>query len=147
MKIVRAQNIVVADILKPFFLDGMDFGREDYAELLKNQMTEFPDETCVLIAFDGDEVIGFLIAWIPISQKHVFIHQTWIQNKDVYKNVGKTFLDILINFCQNLNIEEIRAETTREPNSFLRKYGFKPFSIIISLDVKEYDHEIIHSRS
>lgn len=81
------------------------------------------DDTRLLVGFDGDNVNGFLLAYIvyPNQTPEVFIAWTYVDPS--YKNLGKQFMESVDRWAEVLGIEKVSAIVRKAPEAFAKKYG------------------------
>ncbi len=71
MKIIRVQNPVGVDYMKEHLVD-LDVDTETFADGLKAQLVQDIANILILQAWEGDDLIGFLLANNVRNQNHVF---------------------------------------------------------------------------
>ena len=131
MKLFRAQNPQVVDYLKDKLMPDRDTTKNVFAELLKEYMRSNPKECFVVTLWEGEEIKSFIISYIPYKRNHLFIAQVFMDNT-LDSKWPKLMFSQLIAFAEKNGLEEIRGETTRNPEACLRKWGFETYSTILS---------------
>lgn len=136
MKIIQARSPVVIEYIKPLLLEDEDTPREVFASILAEVMDQDPDNTFIEVAFEQEECLGFIIARCMAGQKHVFVYQTWFGPELDNPTRDKMFL-YLMQWSVSRDRYTLRAETKRNPEAFKRRWGFEPYSEIISFSIPE----------
>lgn len=135
MKFIRVRNSAGVDYMEPRLLPDDDFPVGALVEALKDMLQHTPDGVFICQVWDGDEIRAFVIAFAPPNLAHVFIHQAWadetLQGTEIQ---DKLFLRLCL-WAETLGRSELRAETKRNPEAFLRRWNFKPYSAILSFSV------------
>ena len=135
MKIIRVQNPVGVDYMKEHLVD-LDVDTETFADGLKAQLVQDIANILILQAWEGDDLIGFLLANNVRNQNHVFLYQAWVDAKGGSDVGDKLFFRLLL-WVDLLGKKEVRMETTRSEEAFTRKYGFEKFSSIMSFKIPD----------
>lgn len=134
--VFRTKRAVVVDMLKPLLLPDGSMSRNQLCSYIKDMMHETPDDCFIIVAFKGDfKIVGFMICWIPAFMNHVFVHQAWTDKNEKDKSFVDIALEKLLFWAEEQGLKEIRAETTRTTRGFLRKYGFKVYSRVLSRSI------------
>ena len=135
MKIIRVQNPVGIDYMKEHFVD-LDIDSEVLSEGLKAQLVQDLTNILILQAWEGDDLIAFIVAQNMRSQSHVFLYQAWVDAKSGGDVGDKLFFRLLL-WVDLLGKKEIRMETTRNEEAIIRKWGFEKFSSIMSFKIPD----------
>jgi len=81
-------------------------------------------ETKLWIAFDGDKINGFLLAYIvsPYSRPEVFI--AWAYADPKSKDVGPKLMEVVERWAKALKITRICTMVRKDVEAYEKKYGF-----------------------
>ena len=132
MNLFRAKNPQVIDYLKDMLMSDGDTTKEEFAELFREFMTTNPDECFVLTLWDDSEIKGFMMCYIPYKRQHLFIAQAHIDKTLANTDWTRIAFSHVLAFAENNGLTEIRAETQRSPEAFLRRWGFENYSTTLS---------------
>lgn len=125
MEIFRTKNPIVVNVIKDQLM-GLE------AQNLCERMVAEPDSVYVVIAVDGGEIISHVVAFVTYNEKFVDIVSAKSSHK-LSKNDRQRVIQCLQQWCiDEFNIHEIRIETLLDPKFFIREYGFKKYSVIMS---------------
>ena len=139
MKVIRARNPIAVDYMKDHLLDeSSDYGIENLVDGIKAALADYPEDTFLLQAWDDKTLAGFLLAFNLPQQKHVFFQQVWVDAK--YPGLSDKMFFRLVVWVDNLGKREIRGETHRNVGVLEKRWGFRPFSRIVSFEIPE-DYE------
>jgi hypothetical protein len=137
MRVFRAVNPSVVDFLRGHLLEETDFIDPDVElEGLRSALSDFGPQTLVLLAVDGDNLEGFIIAMSPQWAKYVFISQTRFSPKMTEEDKSKMFLQLVF-WAQGLGKTDIRGESTKAVDAVWRRWGFMPLRTILSFDIEQ----------
>ena len=129
MKIVRATSPSGITLIEPLLIADNDRDRSAAADMFRQGLVNVPDAMFVLVAFEEEEVLGFVVAYLPPAVDHVFLHQAWVK-PGVTTLADKLFIRLAI-WTENAGRHFIRAETQRNPEAFLRRWNFTQVSVIM----------------
>lgn len=119
-------HVVLEDQVKPLFLENLVW-----------RMLHTPDAVLVLASFEGDELKAFLIADNPgAGVPYIVLAQVW-SYPDNDRSWFVPFLTGLVLWAMAHDKEYIKAETQRNAEALFRRFGFKPFSTNVKLDVNK----------
>jgi hypothetical protein len=114
-----------------------DFTEGALVEALKQMLVDTPDDVFIGQVWDGDELRAFVIAFAPPSMRHVFVHQAWADpTLEGSKTQDKLFLRLCL-WAESIERRELRAETRRNPEAFLRRWNFVEYSKVLSFNLGE----------
>lgn len=131
MEIRRAKNPVIIKHLRPFFIEDGAFNRDVIAKELFDKMVSIPDKIFVVIIFEGDELRGFGIAWVPINREYVWLAQAW-SKPGSDRDYGEEAINMIKQWAVSAhNLHEMRFETNRNPKAIERVWGFKIHSTVM----------------
>jgi hypothetical protein len=93
-------------------------------------------DTKLWIAFNGDKITGFLLAYIvsPMVTPEVFIAWAYVDPKE--SKVGKQFHHLVEKWATSLHITKISTYVRENVEAYQRKYGFKLDYYGVSKDLK-----------
>jgi len=101
-------------------------------EELATMMVVEPERTYVLVAIDGDNFVGHMIAHVLRNNSCAYILSAVSSNK-ISKKERKKEIEKLQNWCiDNFGIHEIRLETKLNTEVFKRQYGFKNYDVVLN---------------
>ena len=137
MRYIRGRSTEAVDYIQDHLLPDDDFPVGALVDSLKDMLLHTPDSVFLGLVFDGDEVVSFVIALAPPSASHVFIHQTWASESLPDTTVqDKLFLRLCM-WTEAIDRSELRAETRRNAEPSLLRWGFHEYSRILSFVVSE----------
>jgi len=138
MNIFRAENPQVILLIKEYFVDDPGVDTDQVAAELMAFMASSPDKVLVILITDDEggkvDIKGFLIGWIPAERNYLMLHQAkWIDLKfpEKFPHAANSVFSRAEAFAEFNELKSIRAETSRSPESLLRKYGFIEFAKIL----------------
>ncbi len=138
--VVRETDISIIDKLEPMFIGDGEFTPAILAVELKVRMATDNDSVCIIVAYDKDEIVGFIIC-IEIPERHyLWLEQAY--NKSNHSNISRKGMLLLNEWAKGTGKKEIRFETSPEcpPDYIAHKVakhrGFVEHSIIYSLRVQ-----------
>lgn len=135
MRYIRARATAAVDYMEGKLLPDDDFTEGALVEALKEMLINTPDGVFIGQVWDGDEIRAFVIALAPPSMSHVFVHQAWADPMlEGSKTQDKLFLRLCL-WAESIGRGELRAETRRNPEAFLRRWGFTPYSQVLSYNI------------
>ena len=137
MRIFIGRQPQAITFIQDYLIPDEEYEKDTFVELLKSMIAERPDDMFVPIAIDGDKPVAFLIAMAPQEQRHVWIMQAWASPELTDQRMKDTMFLELVMWTLGSGRRSIRAETQRDTKPFLRRWGFKPFSEVLSYDIRE----------
>ena len=135
MKIIRVQNPIGIEYMKEHFVDT-DRDSDALCNGLKAQLSAKPENILILHVWEGDALVGFIIAQNQLSTPYVFLYQAWVDSKSDPDIADKLFFRLLL-WVDLLGKKEIRLETTRNTEAMTRKWKFKKVSAIMSFSIPD----------
>ncbi len=141
MHLFQAKNPNVVNLLKPFLVEEPDLSREALAEMIKAFLREAPEACQCLLLIEDDELKAFVFSFIPEHRSFLFIHQAWADPSVSLTGWPKYIFSRVKAFAESRGLMEIRCETQRAPEAFLRRWGFKEISKVLSFDLMESETE------
>lgn len=139
MIIFRTKKPEILKYIYPKMVVDDGANKDIIAEDIFAMMNNNPDNTCVIVGFDGDYLKIFLIAFYEEGKNFVWIDQVWIDT-DVNKKYSNELVDAIKKWAKDFhNIDELRFQTERNPEAFKRSWGFNIHSYVLSN--KEYKNE------
>ena len=137
MEIIRVVNpegiTYMKDVVVP--PEGMD--KEVFLESLKRVLVNNREGIFLLQAYDGEEIIGVILAVDQPEMKHIFIYQAWSNAKKMSLHDTRKMFMRLVLWADAKGKSELRAETQRNAEAFYRKWGFIEHSKILKFEVTE----------
>lgn len=143
MKIIRVTSPSILPYLEPVMMDGPDNDKERVLRGLEMLLQHDPYSTFILVAVEEEEILAYLIAFRPEGYNYVVLQQAWTDTKRTTRDLADLFFLKLVSWAQNIEAPEIRMETRRPEGPFMRRWGFKPFSTLMTLDVGETFQEAV----
>ena len=132
MVVFRANDIHVLRYIYPKMVVDSGVNADHVAEYLYYFLDKRPDDICISVAFDGDELKGFLIGIREPFRDFIWVEQCWI-DKDVSKDVSTKLYELLEDWVvQDCGMKEIRFQTERKPELFERSWGFTVKGYVMS---------------
>ncbi|QDP56810.1 MAG: hypothetical protein Unbinned400contig1000_29 [Prokaryotic dsDNA virus sp.] len=134
MNVFRVTNPQAVDLIRDQLLNDDGVSRAQTQMELKAFMESNPADLLFLLATEEEnhkvEVRAFVIAWIPMGRDYLFLHQAFVEPKfsEKYPHVSRSLFSRVVAFAEGNGLRSVRAETTRSPEAFMRKYGFETFS-------------------
>ncbi len=141
MRLLRTSNPKVIDVVRDHLIADRDYPVCNQAHDLREYMQAYPDSfyAILLIEDDPQELMGFVLAYIPPGRGHLFIVQAWLDPSTNGTEWPLEMFKDLQAFARSNDLSEIRAETTRSPKAFLRRWGFEEYSTILALLLDQED--------
>ena len=131
MQVFRAVNSKVVGMMR-FFNDKDSTKEEDALELI-GMLISSPNEVCVSVIFDGNELVGHTCGYKYPENNYVWSFNSWVK-LGVNKEYVIAGLDIVKQWSvDNFNIHEIRCETFRNSKAMKRAYNWDEYSTIMEL--------------
>ena len=140
MRLLRALNSSVIDAVRDYLIPERDYLVADQVVDLKAFMKAAPDRFLAMTLWDDEAKLkAFLLGYIPPKRDHLFVVQAWADPDTYGTEWPHKLFDEVKNFAIDSGLGEIRAETTRAPKGFLRRWGFEDFSTILSYPLLKED--------
>lgn len=110
----------VMDMIKKSKVEGVD-PREMEMFIYKNIAKP---ETKLWIAFDGDKINGFLLAYLvfPYSRPEIFI--AWAYADSKYPEIAPQLMETVEGWARYLKITKIITMVRKDVEAYQKKYGF-----------------------
>ena len=122
MRIQRVRDTIGIDYIKDYLYQDNEVTQDRFSEALKTMLTELPDQTFILLSYEGDEVTAFLIAFAPDNKNWIMVMQaTQLPALKDEKVLNHLFLRLLL-WADNFNRKELRIEIIAKTPSFVRKW-------------------------
>lgn len=131
IEIKQEINIAIVDKIKEHFVEDGGYTKEVIAAELRRYMTETPDSVFVLVGYDGEEIVGHTIAWLPENRGYIWSDQSWIKNGTPTEYV-KMALALMETWAKIKGVNEIRLETERNKDAIVRRWGFQEHGVIMT---------------
>ena len=129
MNIFRAYNPDIAKLIyKDIPLSDTHDRIIDGMELF-DRMTDYPENTCVIICADGVTLKGFIYGWTVSNRDFVWCQCAWAD-----KSIGQENVDIVVEmfftWIKSKGYKRVQMMTKR-PKGFMRKYGFSQYAVVM----------------
>ena len=97
-------------------------------------MTNRPDDIYVLVCYEEEKIVAILIAHIVGDRNYALLAQAWSHVNSVD---AKITLDIILDWCKEKGLSELRAETSSEVSRLIgiKRYGFQGIGYVMSKKV------------
>ena len=147
MKIIIAKNSQAVDYIIPHLDQDDDVEAEVLGEQLKNAYKSGADNIFLGMIMDGVEVKAFVLAYDIPGQTYVHIYQAWADPSFTLQSWKDSMFLRLVMWAEARGMSELRAETRRSPEAFLRKWGFENHSTVLSYRIPEnFEEELLAGR-
>ena len=133
MEIFRTDKLDILKYIAPNITTTPDEPVLVTIDNIAKNMIEHPDYTCISVAFDGADLIGYAVAWVV--RDHIWIDQAWTSVDYSREEVGKKILEVIKVWALENDIHDIRFETTRSTKALTRAWGFEEFSSIMKMEI------------
>jgi hypothetical protein len=100
-------------------------------------MTDKPDALCVLVAVDGETVLGFIISTKDERQHVVNVHQFWYSTDEIRASL----LTLLKGWVESIDRKEIHCFVEPAHVGEYTNLGFKPYVHIMRMVLGMTDQE------
>lgn len=121
MEIFRAFNARIAEVIMPFLFPSDDESKEHAAADIATRLNFYPNEICVMVCFDGNEIKALEVAWLT-SKDYIWSAYSWsIAGSKISHEVH----DRIEAFGRANGKTEIRGCTKRNVKAIERAYGYK----------------------
>lgn len=128
------------DILGGYFTEQDDeFEQLDFLQSLED------DKTVALVAADGNEVYGYLLAkrkFVPylVNKNVVHISNFGVKQEKRGHGIGRELMEVFLEMCREWNMDEIKLEVFNKnvgAYKFYERYGFEPLKQQVTLKMKK----------
>lgn len=102
---------------------------EVFGHQLVEMLTHHPDSVCVIVARSDAGVVGFVVLQNTPSD-YTFVVQAWSLSTNP-RSVADAMFARAVLWTNALGKSKIRAQTSRDVDSFYRRFGFAPVASII----------------
>ena len=142
LEIIRVTEHAGIDYIEDLIIADCDETKEEILQIVKSLMSDHPHRTLVLQALDTEskdeyDIQAFIIAWAPVTGNYSFIIQAWKKLKPVDPRVMERLFSRLQYWSDSLGKTEIRGETTRKTEPFLRKWNFEHLSSVLRYTIPQ----------
>ena len=141
MKIFRAENPEVlgfiADTLTDFRSSQLQTDQDKQNFILETavRLTTDPDNTCIYLAVDGDELISYIIGYVSEYSSAGWIDLAWAKPNTSH-TITHEVVDRFCDWAVSKGKTEVRAETELATfEVWQRAYGFKQQALIIKKEL------------
>lgn len=130
-RIIRTRDPKAVECMIPHFTlpDSGDGPKKVFGARLVSQMQNSPETVNVLQAWRGDDLVGLAVATVSDSP-FVWISQAWSVIGNSTKIVDGMFVRLIL-WTLALGRLSLRAETSRDLESFCRRFSFEPVASIV----------------
>ncbi len=128
IEIVRVVDSKIV-FLMHFFGDDDSTEEEDrmsLAGLMKNS----PDNVCVIVGYDSNEVVCHVCG--KRDEEWVWVYNAWSKVEAKY---SAECFEMVKNWAKKLGINQLRCETYHRPEVMKRAFGWEKYSTIMKLDL------------
>ncbi len=136
MEVVRIINAAGFDYVQKWIMDDPDYERGHLLSVLKGGLSN-PQKNLFVVVIEGEDILAYVYAVLPDNVNYCWITQAWVDpilnNNEV---VDGLFIKLLA-WSDALGRKEIRFETGRCPDGFIKKWGFTPFATTMTLTIPE----------
>lgn len=128
------------DILGGYFTEQDDeFEQLDFLQSLED------DKTIALVAAEGNDVYGYLLAKRKIApylvkENVVHIDNLGVKQEKRGQGIGKQLMDTILQMCHEWGTDEIKLEVFNKnvgAYKFYERYGFVPLKQQVALQMKK----------
>jgi hypothetical protein len=135
--LLRAKRPEAIDLMEPWLISEPD---ENVSDVLRDMLTEAPDDILVGQVWDGEELQGFVIVLAPPAKNFVFIYQAWFA-ETLPTELMKRLLLMTELWAESLGRDEMRMETLRDTSGLSKLWGFKPLSVVMSSPLRHKEQD------
>jgi hypothetical protein len=128
--VTRETDFTIIDKLKDNFVEDGSYTKDKIAVEFRRLMEETPDDICVLVGYDDDVIVGFLIGLVDGIWNYSFIEQAWsIADSDFSKHG----MEVFAVWSKLKGMEKIKLITSRNSVQMRcsKMYGFTESSVIM----------------
>lgn len=122
----RVTDASILPELEPHFVFQDEEERGVYSVQLMQFMQLGLTRVCVVVAFEGTEVIGFVIAENTLAP-HAWLSQIWCSPQHGL-DVANQMREVLLLWASALGKTHLRAVTNRDMDALHRRFGFYEIS-------------------
>ena len=146
MKIIIAKNSAAVDYIIPHLVYDDDMDNESLGEQLKTAFRGGADNIFLALILDGDDLRAFVLAY-DTKLPYAYLHQAWCDKGFVDQKWKDAVFLRLVLWAEARGMSEVRAETKRSPEAFLRRWDFKEHSKVLSYKIPDnFEEELIAGR-
>lgn len=144
-RIIREATAEHLEEMIPLLIFRDECERVPFVKEVVRLLIERPEILLVLQVRESetDELLGFIVANNPTGVGYVWVAQAWSKSTNG-REVADEMLKRVLIWAAALGKLEIRAETSRDGPSFLRRFGFDELYKVIS---RRIDPEILNQIS
>jgi len=126
MLVFRATNFEILKHIIPHLIIDDDVNKNHVIEYIGSLMMNEPKDICVIVAFDGTELVLDVIGIHREYNDFIWIEQAWANNKKVDKNYSIKCFNMLKTWAlDNFGITNFKVQTDRNPTVIERAWNFK----------------------
>lgn len=136
LEIIRVTEQAGIDYMLDHIVADTDETKEEIVSTIRDLLADQKDRTLILQAWDVEDekepvLQAFIIAYVPPNGNYSFIIQAWKILKPVDSRVMDRLFFRLQYWTDSWGRTEIRGETTRKTEPFLRKWKFEHISSVL----------------
>src|SRR5207244_5178137 len=129
MKLFRATNTMVLDIIKPHLL-AIDVSSELFLQNLEHALKHRPDMVYVIVAIENQECHGFAVVSAPDNVDYVFVEQAWSSPRGTEAKIAEQSIARIVTWAEYVGRQGVRFETRRDPEGLFQTIGFQAISTV-----------------
>ena len=136
LEIYRVTEQAGIDYMLEHLVADDDETMSELVQIIKDGLEHEPNRTLILHAYDvqeGKEPVleAFIVACAPVAGEYTFITQAWKILEPHDKSVMDRLFFRLEYWSDSMGKSEIRGETTRKTEPFLRRWDFEHYSSVL----------------
>lgn len=135
MRVFRATNAGVMQYIEPHLVLDSSTDKATFCLQLTDALINAPQSVFVIVAFENEKLLGFLVAIAHAGVSYTYVAQLWTET-GVARRFELLVLSRLKAWTESLGRDSIRMETQRDPASFSRRWKFKEISTIMELKIE-----------
>ena len=131
MRISKETNPEIIEILKDKFIEDGEYNKDVMAKEFADLMEFMPNSICVLVGYELDKIVGFIIAHEVDNRKFAYLAQAYSVMERNFAQIGVSMLE---EWVKSHGLNEIRTEIERSSVQMIavKRYGFKEHGVVMS---------------
>lgn len=134
MKLFQATNTAALEYIKDKLRPADGVSKERYLENLALWLVNSPQTIWLTLAFEGDELKAFMVAYLPPQVNFVFISQVWSEQP----NTAHDLLTRLVEWAESCGRTQLRMESESDHDDYTRAWGFKTITETRAIDLSDF---------
>jgi hypothetical protein len=134
VEIKRETDISIVDKIKGNFVEDGAYTQDVCADEIKRGMVGDNSDVCILVGWDGDKIVGHIVAWVVPDRDYIWLDQCYNSSDPEVAQKGFVLLE---SWCVMKKIYKIKGESTRKSLPVHRRFGFEEHGVMM---VKELSH-------